>query len=128
VGSNGSCTLEVDVTGSAAGVKNNTSQAVTSTATGTGNTASANVTVLGPPSISKAFGATSIPLNGSTSLTFTITNPTGNLVALTGVGFIDNLPGGLVVANTPNVSNTCGGIVSPARGPGAWACPAAPSP
>jgi uncharacterized repeat protein (TIGR01451 family) len=40
-----SCTLSVDVTGSAAGVYNNTSGAVSSTNGGTGNTASASLTI-----------------------------------------------------------------------------------
>ncbi len=53
-----------------------------------------------PPVISKVFGASTIPLNASTSLTFTIQN-NNTTTNLTGVGFIDNLPPGLVVA-TPN--------------------------
>src|SRR6266705_3284027 len=41
-----------------------------------------------PPSISKAFEAATIPLNGTTTLSFQITNP-NPLVALTGVAFTD---------------------------------------
>jgi type VI protein secretion system component Hcp len=70
-----------------------------------------------PPVISTMFGAPSIPLNGTTTLTFTITNlnsPTG----LTGVGFTDNLPAGLVVADPPNVSNGCGGTLTAVAGTG----------
>jgi hypothetical protein len=114
----GSCTFAVDVKGTTAGVKSNTSGAVTSTETGPAGTASDSLTVVAPPSISKAFGAGSIPLNGSTSLTFTITNPAANTVALTGVGFSDTLPAGLVVADTPNVSNTCGGTATAGAGTG----------
>jgi len=106
---NSSCTLVVDVTGTTAGDKNNTSGAVTSTEGGTGNTASASITVVAPPSISKAFGSASIPLNGSTSLSFTLTNPADNTVALTGVGFSDTLPAGLVVATPNGLSGSCGG-------------------
>ncbi|MBZ5621857.1 MAG: DUF11 domain-containing protein [Acidobacteriia bacterium] len=65
------------------------------------DTANDTTTIIAPPGIVKAFGAATIPLNGSTSLTFTITNPAGNSVAMTGVSFTDNLPAGLVVA-TPN--------------------------
>lgn len=55
---------------------------------------------LSPPTITKAFCAASIPLNGATSLTFTVTNP--NTSVLTGIAFTDNLPAGLTVASTPN--------------------------
>jgi len=44
-----------------------------------------------PPAISKAFGAASIPVDGTTTLTFTITNPNTD-IALTGVAFTDPLP------------------------------------
>src|SRR5207244_5576206 len=97
-----SCTFSVKVTGTSAGVKNNSVQ-VTSTEGGTGNTSNASLTVVAPPTISKAFGAGSIPLNGSTSLSFTITNP-NTASALSGVAFTDNLPSGVVVAAVPNIA------------------------
>jgi len=77
-----------------------------------GNTAAATLTVsaVGPPSISKAFAPSSIPLNGTTTLTFTIGNP--NVTARSGIGFSDNMPAGLVVAATPNLANSCGGAVN----------------
>jgi uncharacterized repeat protein (TIGR01451 family) len=117
VNANASCTLMANVTGTTVGAKNNTSGAVASTATGTGNTASASLTVVGPPSISKVFGAGSVPLNGSTSLTFTVSNPNPG-AALSGVGFSDTLPAGLVVATPNGLSNSCGGTSTAVAGSG----------
>ena len=68
-----------------------------------------------PPTLTKLFGASSIQFNGTTSLTFTITNPNPSKT-LTGVGFTDTLPSGLVVADTPNASNTCGSTFNPSAG------------
>ena len=51
-----------------------------------------------PPTISKAFSAASVPLNGSVTLTFTITNP-NPATDLTNVSVNDNLPAGLIIAN-----------------------------
>jgi uncharacterized repeat protein (TIGR01451 family) len=106
------CTLSVNVTGTTIGVKNN-SVSVTSTEGGAGNTANASITVNSPPVTTTAFAAANIPLNGMTTLTFSITNPnTGT--ALTGIAFTDNLPAGLTVAPTPNQNSTCGGTFTAA--------------
>ena len=56
-----------------------------------------------PPTISKAFGAANIPVNGSTTLTFTITNP-NPATDLTNVSFNDNLPAGLIIANPDSLT------------------------
>jgi hypothetical protein len=103
-----SCTFSVNVTGTTGGIKNNATSAVTSNEAGTGNAASASLTVsaVAPPVISKVFGAASIPVSGTTSLTFTITNPNTSLT-LTGVAFTDPLPAGLVFSGGPIAP--CGG-------------------
>jgi uncharacterized repeat protein (TIGR01451 family) len=107
---NANCTISVNVTGTSSGAKNN-SVSINSTAGGNQTTpGTASVTVLAPPSISKSFGAPTIPLNGNTTLSFTITNPNaGNSID---VSFTDTLPAGLVVASTPSVSNACNGSVT----------------
>ena len=61
-----------------------------------------------PPAIAKSFAIASIPLNGTTALSFTLTNP-NTTTTLTGIGFIDTLPGGLVVATPSALSGSCGG-------------------
>jgi hypothetical protein len=113
----GTCQFSVTVTGAASGQFTNTTGNVTSTNGGTGNTASADLTVVSPPSITKLFGAATIPLNGVTTLTFTITNPNTG-VALSGVAFTDSLPAGLVVATPNGLSNTCNGTVTATAGSG----------
>ena len=97
----------MNVTGTTGGVKNNSVQ-VTATESGPGNTSNASITVTSPPVIIKAFGAASIPLNGSTSLTFTIQN-NNTTTALTGVGFSDTLPAGLVISTPNGLTGSCGG-------------------
>ena len=59
------------------------------------------------PTFSKTFGAPTVLLNNSTSLTFMIANSNG--VALTGVGFTDSLPSGLVVSTPNGLTGNCGG-------------------
>jgi uncharacterized repeat protein (TIGR01451 family) len=107
---NSSCTFSVNVTGTTAGLKNNVTGAVTSNEGGTGGTASASINVVAPPVIAKVFNPASITLNSTTSLTFTITNPSANAVALTGVAFTDNLPAGLTVASAS--ATVCGGTLT----------------
>src|SRR5262249_603442 len=102
-----SCTVKVDIQGTTGGGKNNSVQA-TSTEGGTSNTSNDSIAVIGPPLIIKAFGAASVPLNGSTSLTFTIQN-NNTTVGLTGVGFSDTLPAGLVIATPNGLTGSCGG-------------------
>ena len=114
------CTFSVNVTGIVSGLQNNTTSAVISANGGTGLTANAMITVLGPvvpapPTISKGFGAAFIGQNGTTTLTFTLGNP--NLAtALTGVAFTDTLPAGLVVSTPNGFTGTCGGNITATAG------------
>ena len=83
---------------------------MTSVEGGTGNTATATLTVAGiaPPTIGKTFGAGNIPANGTASLSFTITNPNA-ATALTGVGFTETFPAGLVISTPNGLTGSCGG-------------------
>lgn len=114
----GSCMIVVNVKGTTTGTKNNTTGTISSTEGGTGATSNtATLSVVGPPAITKAFGATNIPLNGTTSLTFTITNP-NTVSAISGVAFTDSLPAGLIVATPNGLNGVCGGAVTAAPGSG----------
>lgn len=59
-----------------------------------------------PPNISKSFSPTSIALNGTSTLTFTITNPNPTL-SLNGISFTDTLPSGLSISTSS--STVCNG-------------------
>src|SRR5262249_60937786 len=106
----GTCTIKVDVSSAVDNVYSNSVQ-ILSTDAGNGNTASTtpnDLTVINPPHIVKAFGAVKIPVNGTTSLTFTIdtvNNATHNQnLTLNGVAFTDSLPSAL--ANAPPTNLT----------------------
>ena len=69
-----------------------------------------------PPTISKVFGAASVPLNGTTSLTFNLTNPNA-AISLSGIGFTDTFPSGLAVSTPNGLTGSCaGGTITAAAG------------
>ena len=110
-----SCTMAVNVNGTTAGVKNSSVQ-VTSYNGGTGNTSNATLTVAtSAPTITQAFGAATVPVNGTTSLKFTLIAPNAG-ASQTGVAFTDSLPAGLVVAASNGLTNTCGGTATAVAG------------
>jgi hypothetical protein len=59
------------------------------------------------PSIASAFTPNSIAVGGTSSLSFTITNPNAS-GSLSGISFTDTLPSGVVVDNPNGESGTCG--------------------
>jgi len=63
------------------------------------------------PTIAKAFAPSPVAVGGTSTLTFTLTNP--NSAPLTGAAFTDSLPSGVQVAGTPVASTTCGGTWTP---------------
>jgi hypothetical protein len=69
------------------------------------------------PGLTKAFGVPTAVIGTPVTLTFTITNAAGN-PAQSGLGFTDTFPAGtqnttigMVVANPPNESSSCGGNI-----------------
>jgi uncharacterized repeat protein (TIGR01451 family) len=119
----GTCTVRVNITVPAVGSYANTSGAVSSTNGGTGNTANATLFTLAPAVLNKTFTPSTIGINGTSTLTFTITNPNAT-TTLTNVTFSDTFPttpGAMRVANPPavNISSGCGTpTFSPAAGSG----------
>lgn len=111
----GSCTITINVEAPTSGDKTNTTSTVTTTNAGTGAAASAtlNVTGLIAPTVTKAFGAATIPTGGTTTMTISFSNSNtanpGGIV--TGLAFTDIFPPGIQVAATPALGNTCGGTV-----------------
>ncbi len=115
ISASGSCQIGVSLTGSSAGSFTNTSGYVSSTESGTNNTASgfgtSSLAVIAPPVMAKAFSPSPIYSGDASTLTFTIINPNPG-TALTGVGFNDTLPvtpGAMRVAAAPNAATDgCG--------------------
>ena len=108
---NSQCQFSVTVTATAIGQFTNSTGVITSSNGGTGNFATATLIVTLPsaPSIAKQFNPSRIPLNFTSSLAFTITNPNPS-TALVGVGFVDDLPVGLTF--TPTTAVVCGGTLA----------------
>ena len=89
----------------------NTAGAVSSSLGNGSPSNTATLVATAPATIVKAFNPTSILANGTSTMSFVISNPNG--ISITGVAFTDNFPaGGLQLASAPNVSNSCGGTVS----------------
>jgi uncharacterized protein (TIGR03437 family) len=113
---NSSCSFQVNVTATTPGIKNNITSAVTSNEAGSGSPASASLSVIAPPSVAVSFGGSGIPLNGVTSLSYTITNPAANGAPLTGLSLAGNFPPDMFVASPNGLISTCGGTAIAASG------------
>lgn len=119
--SNGSCFISVEVTAPAAGVFNNTTGAISANESGPGspsNTATLTVNAASQvqaPTAAKAFGDSTIPVGGTTSLTFSFSNPNAG-TDLLNVTLTDALPSGLVVASPSGLTGTCAAAISATPG------------
>ena len=60
------------------------------------------------PTIAASFTPLTIVAFGTSALSFTLTNPNSG-IALTGAGFTDSLPAGMVVSTPNGLSGSCGG-------------------
>jgi uncharacterized repeat protein (TIGR01451 family) len=91
------CTLTVNVRSATSGSYTNTIAAGGLTSSIGPNAIAASDTLnVARPNITKAFGATTITLNGTSTLTITLTNPTG--ATMTGAAFTDTMPTGLTAS------------------------------
>ena len=106
------CTIENTwVTAHSGGQFTNTTSAATTDQGVVGQPATATLTVLTGPILSKSFGdVIAIPVGVVTPVTFTIKNPNAN-APLLDVAFTDGLPDGLLVA-PGQPANSCGGVLS----------------
>ena len=124
-----SCTFSLTTTPASSGSYTNTTSAPTSTEAGNGSPATATLTVTAaspsptpphpsgppkvvivpqPPSLSASFAPTSVAAGSSATLAFTVNNPNPT-IELTGLGFTDTLPAGLIVAAPNGLAGNCGG-------------------
>jgi hypothetical protein len=69
-----------------------------------------------PPTATKLFNPTTIPIGGKSTITFTVNNPNPD-TTLTGVAFTDIMPAGVVIASPNNINGFCtGGSAGVANG------------
>ncbi len=102
-----SCTITLNIEATSPGTMQNATGAISANESGAGNASNtATLEAIQPPTISAAFSAPSVPLNGTVSLLFTFTNPSSS-TAFFDIGVTDALPSGLVVANPSDVASTC---------------------
>ncbi len=64
--------------------------------------------VIGGPAATLAFTPSTIPLSGSSVMSYTITNP-NSTITLTGIGFTQTLPSNLKIATPTGFTGSCGG-------------------
>jgi LPXTG-site transpeptidase (sortase) family protein len=92
------CSFSVNILGNTSGQYENISGNISATESGTNTTSTgygiASLTVIAPPMLVKSFSPDSIFTHGTSTLTFTITNPNNfSGGSLSGIGFTDTLPG-----------------------------------
>jgi uncharacterized repeat protein (TIGR01451 family) len=116
----GNCTVTANLKAPAtAGEYTNTTDPVTSSNAGNGNTGAAAIAILsvGQPGIAKSFGTSPILAGAASFMTITLTNPTG--VAMTAAAFTDTYPAGMTNTGAPGGVTTCAGgtVIAANNGP-----------
>ncbi|MCI5140351.1 MAG: DUF11 domain-containing protein, partial [Candidatus Electrothrix sp. ATG1] len=111
-----SCTIDVEVIGAVAGTHTNTSGSISSAETGPSTAgpqvgygqASITVDPLAiTPTMNAEFAKTLLLTGETTTLTFTIENPSTTL-SVSGINFLDTLPAGLSATGVVDVDDVCG--------------------
>jgi uncharacterized repeat protein (TIGR01451 family) len=117
----GSCSIVVPVTSIEPGINVNSTGDITTANAGTGTAATATLTVIAPPEISKTFDPLLILPNGATTITFDLAN-NNDALAITGLAFTDTYPS-VNMKNTAAAptTNSCGGTVTMANGGSSFA-------
>lgn len=104
------CQVQVTVTSPASGPFVNSIPAWALTnSENISNTVAGTATLLGRPTITKAFSPIAVATNTNDTLTFTITNP--NAAGLTNIAFSDSYPAGLVNATPLTTGGSCSGVI-----------------
>ena len=110
------CEIRVTVRATGAGTLTNPAIDLTSSiASATSAEATLEVNAADAPVFTKAFSPVTVDPGDLSTLTFTINN-TANALEVGSLAFGDDFPDGLVVADLPNASTTCGGAFAPAAG------------
>ncbi len=106
---NTTCTFAVDVIGITESKYTNNA-AVTTSNTVTGS-ATADITIVGPPRLTKTFSPVGIKVGDTSTLTFNLTSNNIDITAtLSGINFTDTLPAGLTT--TAGSVPACGGTLT----------------
>ncbi len=125
---NETCTVSVTITSGsispATGHINTTSGATSTETPIAGTGASTALDVLGPATIAKVFGTTTIQAGGTSIITFTLTNP--NASVMTGAAFSDTFPAGMTTTAAAQTftgagRGTCTGAIPNSKAAGATA-------
>ena len=110
------CEIRVTIRAIEAGTLTNPGIALTSSiATATAAESTLTVDAADAPGFAKTFSPDTVAPGGVSRLTFTIDNA-ANAIEVESLAFTDNFPAGLVVADSPSASTTCGGTFAPVAG------------